>query len=459
MLNGYFGYLANEILKRNKITYNDMLDILLYAAYEEERLKLDEYDNILFKNISSSLYQQGIEEISSKKSKYKGIDDDLLLSFLMIPIDGVIYSEYVKALSLTNSQEIKKLGVSYIGNGNKVNVYDELFDRTLKKQRNRLICISENGISGRLDLQCTTIGNYSYLQAGIDTNTRYIKFVSDFCENVTKMCSNMDGIIFDIKGDNKFHRWWGHDSKHLTYEEIKCFGLIQGINMPPIMQHFHWCHSTLTYQTELSTDEIRKLMKNGNIKDEQPLSSFIDKETNKDILGSSQSINKFVKPHETMKKLGKIDNLTSDKAIKLLEDYEKIIVDSDIENAIIILEDGSYYQCYGVKDNVYPYDDLSTNNIKQNILYMTHNHPEKETNYSFDGDDRKLWGNHKELLILRQTDNKYTSQFSRLNSYVDDSKNYSIFDEIPEEDYQHEFNIEYARSNDYGYKRTKNDDV
>ena len=254
LLNGYFGYIANEILKREKITYNDMLDLLLYAAYEEERLKLDEYDNILFKNISSSLYQQGIEEISSKKSKYKGIDDDLLLSFLMIPIDGVIYSKYVKALSLTNSQEIKKLGVSYIGNGNKVNVYDDLFERTLKKQRNRLICISENGISGRLDLQCTTLGNYSYLQAGIDTNTRYVKFVSDFCENVTKMCSNMDGIIFDIKGDNKFHRWWGHDSKHLTYEEIKCFGLIQGINMPPIMQHFHWCHSTLTYQTELSTD-------------------------------------------------------------------------------------------------------------------------------------------------------------------------------------------------------------
>lgn len=331
MLNGYFGYLANEILKRNKITYNDMLDILLYAAYEEERLKLDEYDNILFKNISSSLYQQGIEEISSKKSKYKGIDDDLLLSFLMIPIDGVIYSEYVKALSLTNSQEIKKLGISYMGNGNKVNVYDELFDRTLKKQRNRLICISENGISGRLDLQCTTLGNYSYLQAGIDTNTRYVKFVSDFCENVTKMCSNMDGIIFDIKGDNKFHRWWGHDSKHLTYEEIKCFGLIQGINMPPIMQHFHWCHSTLTYQTELSTDEIRKLMKNGNIKDEQPIESFINRESKKYNEGNLEKVT-YNKEEERA-----FNYYISPSSIKLneklrknieLDNDEKIIVDN-----------------------------------------------------------------------------------------------------------------------------------
>ena len=308
-----------------------MLDILLYAAYEEERLKLDEYDNILFKNISSSLYQQGIEEISSKKSKYKGIDDDLLLSFLMIPIDGVIYSEYVKALSLTNSQEIKKLGISYMGNGNKVNVYDELFDRTLKKQRNRLICISENGISGRLDLQCTTLGNYSYLQAGIDTNTRYVKFVSDFCENVTKMCSNMDGIIFDIKGDNKFHRWWGHDSKHLTYEEIKCFGLIQGINMPPIMQHFHWCHSTLTYQTELSTDEIRKLMKNGNIKDEQPIESFINRESKKYNEGNLEKVT-YNKEEERA-----FNYYISPSSIKLneklrknieLDNDEKIIVDN-----------------------------------------------------------------------------------------------------------------------------------
>ncbi len=459
LLNGYFGYFASEILKKANISYNDMLELLLYATFEEERLLLDEYSNILFKSVSFSLYQQGMEEIGLKKSKNRVLNDDLILSFLSIPIDGIIYSEYVKALSLTNSQEIKKLGIFYISNNNKVNTYDELFERTFEKQRNRLLCISEKGISGRLDLQCTTLGNYAYLQAGIDTNTRYVKFVSDFCENVTKMCSNMDGIIFDIKGDNKFHRWWGHDSKHLTYREIECFGLVQGINMPPIMQHFHWCHSTLTYQTELSTDKIRKLMKNDNIKDQQPLSSFIDKETKKDILGSSQSINKFVKPHDKMKKLGKLKTLTHEKAIKLLEKYEKEIVDSDIENAIIILEDGSYYQCYGVKDNVYPYDDLSINNIKKNILYITHNHPEKETNYSFDGDDRRLWGNHEELLILRHTDNKYISQFSRLDNDVDNSKSYSIFDEIFEEDYQHEFNIEYARSNGYGYKRTKRNDV
>lgn len=447
MLNGYFGYLANEILKRNKITYNDMLDILLYAAYEEERLKLDEYDNILFKNISSSLYQQGIEEISSKKSKYKGIDDDLLLSFLMIPIDGVIYSEYVKALSLTNSQEIKKLGVSYIGNGNKVNVYDDLFERTLKKQRNRLICISENGISGRLDLQCTTLGNYSYLQAGIDTNTRYVKFVSDFCENVTKMCSNMDGIIFDIKGDNKFHRWWGHDSKHLTYEEIKCFGLIQGINMPPIMQHFHWCHSTLTYQTELSTDEIRRLMKNGNIKDNQPIDSFVSS-NEKNGLGASNDYTKEKHPEPIL--LGRIEKLNQKNIYNTLKRYEKIIKDDKIENAIVITSNGEIYQCFGNESNVWPDEDLGDKLIG---AIVTHNHPIHKTNYSFSNADISLFEKYN-LKLLRGIDKKYTYELNSNKKHVLEMPEDYLFNDYG---YEHLMTIQYAIDKNVYYMRWKNE--
>lgn len=447
MLNGYFGYLANEILKRNKITYNDMLDILLYAVYEEERLKLDEYDNILFKNISSSLYQQGIEEISSKKSKYKGIDDDLLLSFLMIPIDGVIYSEYVKALSLTNSQEIKKLGVSYIGNGNKVNVYDELFDRTLKKQRNRLICISENGISGRLDLQCTTLGNYAYLQAGIDTNTRYVKFVSDFCENVTKMCSNMDGIIFDIKGDNKFHRWWGHDSKHLTYEEIKCFGLIQGINMPPIMQHFHWCHSTLTYQTELSTDEIRRLMKNGNIKDNQPIDSFVSS-NEKNGLGASNDYTKEKHPEPIL--LGRIEKLNQKNIYNTLKRYEKIIKDDKIENAIVITSNGDIYQCFGNESNVWPDEDLGDKLIG---AIVTHNHPIHKTNYSFSNADISLFEKYN-LKLLRGIDKKYTYELNSNKKHVLEMPEDYLFNDYG---YEHLMTIQYAIDKNVYYMRWKNE--
>lgn len=447
MLNGYFGYIANEILKREKITYNDMLDLLLYAAYEEERLKLDEYDNILFKNISSSLYQQGIEEISSKKSKYKGIDDDLLLSFLMIPIDGVIYSEYVKALSLTNSQEIKKLGVSYIGNGNKVNVYDDLFERTLKKQRNRLICISENGISGRLDLQCTTLGNYSYLQAGIDTNTRYVKFVSDFCENVTKMCSNMDGIIFDIKGDNKFHRWWGHDSKHLTYEEIKCFGLIQGINMPPIMQHFHWCHSTLTYQTELSTDEIRRLMKNGNIKDNQPIDSFVSS-NEKNGLGASNDYTKEKHPEPIL--LGRIEKFNQKNIYNTLKRYEKIIKDDKIENAIVITSNGEIYQCFGNESNVWPDEDLGDKLIG---AIVTHNHPIHKTNYSFSNADISLFEKYN-LKLLRGIDKKYTYELNSNKNHVLEMPEDYLFNNYG---YEHLMTIQYAIDKNVYYMRWKNE--
>ncbi len=277
LLTGYFSYLVNSIMKKSRITYNDMLNILLYGIFTEERATLDEYDNILFTSISQELYNQGIDEINPKNKDNLNLTNEMLISFLVMPIDGVIWKDYVQALALTNYQEIKKIAVDNIIQERKNNIDDNIFQKQLQKQRNRLISITDNGISGRLDLQTTVIGNLSYLQAGIDTNVRYVKFVSDLCENVTKMCSNMDGIIFDIKGDNKFHRWYGQDAKSLKYEEIECFGLVLGVNLPPIFHHFHWCHSTLTYQTELSADEIRKLMKNGNIRDEQPIDKFIGK--------------------------------------------------------------------------------------------------------------------------------------------------------------------------------------
>lgn len=37
-------------------------------------------------------------------------------------------------------------------------------------------------------------------------------------------------------------------------------GLVVGINEPPITNHFHWCHSTLTYMIDKTADELRNII-------------------------------------------------------------------------------------------------------------------------------------------------------------------------------------------------------
>lgn len=48
-------------------------------------------------------------------------------------------------------------------------------------------------------------------------------------------------------------------------QSIDVFGLIQGLNLPPINDNFHWCRSTLTYQipTEENIPEMKTLMNKG----------------------------------------------------------------------------------------------------------------------------------------------------------------------------------------------------
>ena len=178
------------------------------------------------------------------------------------------------------------------------------------------------------------------------------------------------------------------------------------------------------------------------------------------MLGSGDKHNSSVLPHKLMQAVDKIKDLDQNKAISYLQLQEEKIVNSDIEHAIFILDDGTCCHSYGVKDNVWPYDDLYNDASLRGrkILYMTHNHPKGESNYSFDGDDRRLWSNNEDLLILRYIDEKYTCQFSRLDpTVINDLKSVEIGD-MTFENFQHDWNVREALSSEgkYGYWRKEN---
>lgn len=154
--------------------------------------------------------------------------------------------------------------------------------------------------------------------------------------------------------------------------------------------------------------------------------------------------------HNPPKLLKTIDNITYKNVIKELENYEKIIKNDKIENAIVITTKGDVYQCFGNKNNVYPDVDL-----KDEITgaYITHNHPNIPENINtFTAQDRNLFYNNK-LEVLRGIKGDYIFEMNRNNNF---KENRSDLEKQPY-DSDHVRNVKYSYDFNCGYKRWKND--
>ena len=110
-------------------------------------------------------------------------------------------------------------------------------------------------------------------------------------------------------------------------------------------------------------------MKNGNIKDNQPIDSFVSS-NEKNGLGASNDYTKEKHPEPIL--LGRIEKFNQKNIYNTLKRYEKTIKDDKIENAIVITSKGEVYQCFGNESNVWPDEDLGDKLIG---AIVTHNHP------------------------------------------------------------------------------------
>lgn len=256
LLNGYFGYKANELIKKRYITNQEMLDILLWGAYIKERNQLDEYEQVLFTEIGQDLYRQGIEEIKPTKKKKWSLTWEYIWSMLCLPnVKGSSWITYIEALALTNAQEIERQATIQLQQNKKPNIEDDVFKNIVKKQQNRYICINGDKISGALDSQVVEVASKSLLKAGEDVGQKKLRarFIAEIDEKTTKMCDGMNGMLFYVNDWNRFYRYSADDGRDVLYT-IK--GLEIGANLPPINNHFHYCRSTITYLTEMKYNEL-----------------------------------------------------------------------------------------------------------------------------------------------------------------------------------------------------------
>ena len=238
ILNRYFGYMVNELIRKRYITNQEMLDILLWGAYIKERNQLDEYEQVLFTEIGQDLYRQGIEEIKPTKKKKWSLTWEYIWSMLCLPnVKGSSWITYIEALALTNAQEIERQATIQLQQNKKPNIEDDVFKNIVKKQQNRYISINGDKTSGALDSQVVEIASKSLLKAGEDVGQKKLRarFIAEIDEKTTKMCDGMNGMLFYVNDWNRFYRYSADDGRDVLYT-IK--GLEVGANLPPINNHF-----------------------------------------------------------------------------------------------------------------------------------------------------------------------------------------------------------------------------
>lgn len=153
-----------------------------------------------------------------------------------------------------------------------------------------------------------------------------------------------------------------------------------------------------------------------------------------------------VEDHDPPSYLGRINIGDADAVSRVITAFEKKNRNEKTEKALVILQDGSVYECHGTGREVYPNADLG-DRIKGAVI--THNHPMEYTEYSFSSQDCELFENY-ELQILRGIDEKYEYELTRLHSEVEELK--SIFD-IALDEGRHEGVKGWAAERGYGYSR------
>lgn len=262
LLTGYFGTLASNIYKRTRVKNSEILEILIYGAYIEEQNKLRKQElNIMYED-ANYYYQQGQEEVNNSLPKkerkpFSVLKWALFLDLLDKPnVRGYIYETYLEATIKYNADQIYRQMTIDLQQQKTPDITDDIYQNLIKRQNNSKVNINGDKISGDIDAQLIGVNNLAKVEGikKLDNNAQ-VRFMAVIDGNETDMCHSLDEQIFYINKENIFDRYYGETQKELRIERIKCFGLVAGLNLPPISHHFHWCRSTITYQVPIEKQE------------------------------------------------------------------------------------------------------------------------------------------------------------------------------------------------------------
>lgn len=247
----YFKVLMMTVLTKDRVTYAEILELFIYEAYIEQQMKEKDEEDSLFFILFAFYYMEGQKEvndtlISAKKKKYSTFTQDLFSTLMMTPNAlGYVYEDYKNSITKYNAEQLSRQAVINIMQGKELKIDSSEFSSLINKQQNAKLNINGDKISGAVDNTLIAMNNQAKVQGitAID-NDAQVKFISVNDEKRTKMCESLDGQIFSVKNWNEFTRYSASNEGLVKY---RCKGLVVGLNLPPINDHFHFCRSTIIY--------------------------------------------------------------------------------------------------------------------------------------------------------------------------------------------------------------------
>ena len=267
LFNGYFAYLVTS---KNKYTYADLIEILLYWIYIVQEKQFDELSKLVFIEVADDVYNQALDEIPIKPKKKFSLTWEYIWSFLWIPTYNKRWEEYLKLLTMTNQQEMYKLIIGNLQQDRPIKEAD--LKELTRKQVNRVISINDGKYSGVLSDTSRLLGNKVYTEPFKEEKGLQVRFIAEIDKRTTKMCEGLNNQLFYVNDWNRFYRYSDIDKRDVLYN---VYGLEIGVNLPPINNHFHWCRSTITYQLEESiADDVRKGIKVSNESDKEQFNRY-----------------------------------------------------------------------------------------------------------------------------------------------------------------------------------------
>ena len=238
--------LANDIYRRKRVKNSEILELLIYGAYIEEQSKLQNQELNIFRQEANYYYQQGQKEVK-KDIKVKAISDNLFDDLIDIAlITGFTWKQYIDTILKYNAEQIYKQVVIDITQNKELNIYSDIYQHIINKQQNSKLNINENKYSGAVDNYLIGMNNQAKINGILEVDKEAkVRFIAVEDNVTTKMCKSLNGQVFKIQNWNEFYRY---SATNKSQKKYRCYGLIQGLNLPPIDDNFHWCRSSITYQ-------------------------------------------------------------------------------------------------------------------------------------------------------------------------------------------------------------------
>lgn len=313
LLTGMFGIMARNIKNRKRVKYSEILLLMIYGIYQEEQKKLDEIELKIIKEEANYYYQQGQKEVN-KNRRVSNITDDLLFSLLAIPDSkGYVWDEYNEGIKKYNAEQIYRQAIINLQQGNKLDISQVEYQNIIKKQQNSKLNVNTKGddikISGSIDNFLIGIDNQAKIEGikSFDENA-IVKIIAVHDEKTTEMCKSLDNQYFYVHDWNEFERYSDVNRRIMKY---KCFGLIIGLNCPPINDNFHYCRSIVKYVDSIEfipKSNIASRVVEQYIKKNYNISKLKIKNIDKSIvLNNLRNLNKVYKDFPIVKnKINKI---------------------------------------------------------------------------------------------------------------------------------------------------------